>query len=119
MKRNLISQKKTERKGNPRFYVRRVERLCSRFNHFGYSSCVSCLSLSLCLPLSLSPSLSPLAVVSVSSSLVPSLSASLQSPVSAVSASLDSERLLAFVAVLFNKFYGLSCVKWKWEFMCL
>lgn len=67
----------------------------------------------------LSPSLSPLAVVSVSSSLVPSLSASLQSPVSAVSASLDSERLLAFVAVLFNKFYGLSCVKWKWEFMCL
>lgn len=35
--------KTKERRGNPRFYVR-VERLWSRFNHFGYSSCVLSLS---------------------------------------------------------------------------
>lgn len=118
IKRNLISfcVRNKRKKGNPRFL------LWSRFNHFGYSSCISVLFLSLRSSTQLSsshlqlpdPVFNPVPVsVAVPVSSLQSSASSHQSQ------PLASERLLAFVAVLFNKFYGLSCVKWKWEFMCL
>lgn len=117
MKRNLISQK-TQKEKETRVFMCAASRDCVADLTILDTVLVflACLSLfpssSLFLHLQLSVSVPVLFPVSVPVS-------SLPSPISAVSASLDSERLLAFVAVLFNKFYGLSCVKWKWEFMCL